>query len=102
MILIRIGSYFIKYGIQEILKKDMDNWCIHKAFYNHQADSTIVKPILSKGEPLWNLSRTDYHSTKIWSITRDNSKIYPKYICESSSDIEYSDDESTDYSNEDF
>jgi len=51
--------------VQTILKKDMDNWCINEAFYEHKADGTMVKPTWSKGEPLWHLSRTDYHDIQI-------------------------------------
>lgn len=68
--------------IQEILKKDMDNWCIYEAFYKHQSDGTMVKPIWSKGEPLWHLSRTDYHATKIWNISNkriENERMITNY-----------------------
>ena len=60
--------------VQTILKKDMDNWCINEAFYEHKADGTMVKPTWSKGEPLWHLSRTDYHATKISDIVSERIK----------------------------
>ena len=57
--------------IQNILKKDMDNWCISQAYYKHLDDGTMVKPTWSKGKPLWNLSRTDYHHTHISNVVED-------------------------------
>lgn len=46
---------------QNILEKDMKVWCKHEAYF----DSDGKKPKWNKGSPLWNLSRTDYHSTKM-------------------------------------
>ena len=47
--------------VQQILKIDMDNWCKTEAYFvnNHE------RPTWNIGEPLWNLSRTDYHESKI-------------------------------------
>lgn len=53
--------------IQDILKKDMDNWCIYEY-------GTVVKPTWSKGEPLWHLARTDYHDTQIWKRIEERIK----------------------------
>ena len=64
--------------IQDILKPEMDLWCLRHAYYIEPGKP----PIWNKGEPLWNLSRTDYHWQKMLQSTDDKinkENIYRTY-----------------------
>ena len=64
--------------VQEILKPDMDEWCQTQAYYL----SNGKRPTWNKGEPLWHLSRTDYHDNKMMELANDKVEkehIYATY-----------------------
>jgi hypothetical protein len=60
--------------VQNILKKDMDNWCINEASYTYMDDGTLIESTWSKGKPLWHLSRTNYHYTHVCNVVEDRIK----------------------------
>ena len=61
-------------NIQEILKSDMDDWCQTQAYFVNGHE----RPTWNKGEPLWHLSRTDYHDSKM--MDRANDKVEKEQI----------------------
>ena len=61
-------------NIQEILKSDMDDWCQTHAYFVNGNE----RPTWNKGEPLWHLSRTDYHYSKM--MDQANDKVEKDHI----------------------